>query len=242
MTGPPVLSDLEAALGYHFREPEILEAALVHRSFQAEHPEVADNERFEFLGDAVLGLAITSFIYDQYPEMSEGQMAKVRAAAVSREDLATIAAEVGLADYLRLGRGEEVTGGRAKASILADTLEAVIGATYIDGGYEAASECVYRLWEGAVRIRAQRPGGADHKTRLQEILAATGLTPVYRIEASGPDHRKVFYADVLVGGRMRGQGSGGSKREAEQEAARAALTVLTTDATATEVSSDGALG
>ncbi|HEX2421118.1 MAG TPA: ribonuclease III [Acidimicrobiia bacterium] len=241
MSTPPVLSDLEDALGYRFRDPDILEAALVHRSYQAEHPAVADNERFEFLGDAVLGLAITAFIYDEYPAMSEGQMAKVRAAAVSRDDLATIATAIGLAPHLRLGRGEEVTGGRAKASILADTLEAVIGAAYLDGGYEAAASCVARLWEQAVRNRARRPGGADHKTRLQEILAATGLAPVYRIEASGPDHRKVFHAEVMVGGRLRGQGSGGSKREAEQEAARAALAVLTADPFS-EGQSDGVNG
>jgi len=240
MSGPPVLSDLEDALGYRFRDPAILEAALVHRSYQAEHPEVVDNERFEFLGDAVLGLAITAFIYDEYPAMSEGQMAKVRAAAVSRDDLATIATGIGLAPHIRLGRGEEVTGGRAKASILADTLEAVIGAAYLDGGYDDAAFCVARLWEEAVRNRARRPGGADHKTRLQEILAATGLAPVYRIEASGPDHRKVFHAEVMVGGRLRGQGSGGSKREAEQEAARAALAVLTTDPLS-ENRSDGAI-
>ncbi|HJQ95070.1 MAG TPA: ribonuclease III [Acidimicrobiia bacterium] len=240
MSGPPVLSDLEDALGYRFRDPAILEAALVHRSYQAEHPEVVDNERFEFLGDAVLGLAITAFIYDEYPAMSEGQMAKVRAAAVSREDLATIATGIGLAPHIRLGRGEEVTGGRAKASILADTLEAVIGAAYLDGGYDDAAFCVARLWEAAVRDRARRPGGADHKTRLQEILAATGLAPVYRIEASGPDHRKVFHAEVVVGGRLRGQGSGGSKREAEQEAARAALAVLTIDPLS-EGRSDGAI-
>jgi len=240
MSGPPVLSDLEDALGYRFRDPAILEAALVHRSYQAEHPEVVDNERFEFLGDAVLGLAITAFIYDEYPAMSEGQMAKVRAAAVSRDDLAAIASGIGLAAHVRLGRGEEVTGGRAKASILADTLEAVIGAAYLDGGYDDAAFCVARLWEEAVRNRARRPGGADHKTRLQEILAATGLAPVYRIEASGPDHRKVFHAEVMVGGRLRGQGSGGSKREAEQEAARAALAVLTTDPLS-EGRSDGAI-
>lgn len=239
MSGQPVLSDLEDALGYRFRDPEILEAALVHRSYQAEHPDVADNERFEFLGDAVLGLAITAFIYEEYPTMSEGQMAKVRAAAVSRDDLAEIAIGIGLASHVRLGRGEEVTGGRTKASILADTLEAVIGAAYLDGGYEAASACVARLWEKAVRNRARRPGGADHKTRLQEVLAATGLHPVYRVEASGPDHRKVFHADVIVGGSLRGQGSGGSKREAEQEAARAALSVLTAERIS---DSDGAVG
>jgi ribonuclease-3 len=236
MSGPPVLNDLEDALGYHFRDPGVLEAALVHRSYQAEHPQLADNERFEFLGDAVLGLAITSFIYDAYPAMSEGQMAKVRAAAVSRDDLATIAISIGLPAHVRLGRGEEVTGGRSKASILADTLEAIIGAVYLDGGYDAAALCVAGLWEEAVRHRARRPGGADHKTRLQEVLAATGQVPVYRVVASGPDHRKIFHADVSVGGSLRGEGRGGSKREAEQDAARAALAVLT------EIASDGALG
>lgn len=227
MSAPPILSDLEEALGYRFRDPEILEGALIHRSYQSEHLELDDNERLEFLGDAVLGLTITDFLYTEFPEMSEGEMAKVRAAAVSREDLAAIAERVGLAAHLRLGRGEEITGGRNKASILSDALEAVIGAVYLDAGYEQASSCVARLWEEAVRHRAQRPGGADHKTRLQEVLAATGLSPSYRLEASGPDHRKVFRAEVLVAGEVRGEGSGGSKREAEQEAARAALTRLT---------------
>ncbi len=222
-----MLSDLEVALGYEFRQPEILASALVHRSYQSEHVEVDDNERLEFLGDAVLGLTITSFLYNQFPDMSEGEMAKVRAAAVSREDLAVIADRIGLAHHLRLGRGEEVTGGRGKSSILSDALEAVIGAVYLDAGYEAASTCVARLWEESVRERALRPGGADHKTRLQEILAATGLQPVYRVEASGPDHRKTFNASVLVSGQARGEGSGGSKREAEQDAAKAALASLT---------------
>lgn len=220
-------SQLEISLGYRFSDSALLEAALTHRSFQAENNEVADNERLEFLGDAVLGLSVTTYLYSSYPMMSEGEMAKVRAASVSRDELSAAAAEVELQDYLRLGRGEEVTGGRAKASILANAMEAVIGAIYLDSDLEQASQVVLSLWADRIRLRAQRPGGADHKTRLQEVLAATGRTPIYVVEGSGPDHRKLFYAEVHVGGKVRGHGNGASKREAEQEAARAALTLLT---------------
>ena len=220
-------SQLEKKLGYRFSDAKVLESALTHRSFQAENNEVADNERLEFLGDAVLGLSVTTYLYSSYPAMSEGEMAKVRAASVSREELSAVAAEVDLAGYLRLGRGEEVTGGRSKSSILANAMEAVIGAIYLDSDLEQASQVVLSLWAERIQLRAQRPGGADHKTRLQEVLAASGRTPIYVVEGSGPDHRKLFYAEVHVGGKVRGQGSGASKREAEQEAARAALTSLT---------------
>lgn len=227
MTGRPPIEELEASIGHRFRDREVLEAALTHRSYQVENQNVSDNERLEFLGDAVLGLSVTTFLYAAYPSMPEGQMAKVRAAAVSREELSEIAQEIGLAYHLRLGRGEEVTGGRSKASILADALEAVIGAVYLDAGFEPASTVVLSLWSDRIRRRAQRPGGADHKTRLQEVLAVTGTVPIYIVEASGPDHRKEFFAEVRVQGAARGSGRGASKREAEQEAARAALAALT---------------
>jgi ribonuclease-3 len=220
-------SALEESLGYRFSDRTVLEAALTHRSFQAENTTAADNERLEFLGDAVLGLTVTTFLYDTFPTMSEGEMAKVRAAAVSRDELSAVAAEVGLHQFLRLGRGEEVTGGRAKSSILANAMEAVIGAVYLDSNLEQASAVVLSFWAERIRQRAQRPGGADHKTRLQEVLAAGGRAPLYVVEATGPDHRKQFFAEVQVGGKVRGQGSGASKREAEQEAARAALAALT---------------
>lgn len=227
MTSQLPVEDLERALGHHFSDRWVLEAALTHRSYQAENQEVSDNERLEFLGDAVLGLAVTTFLYATYPTMSEGQMAKVRAAAVSRDELAEIAQELGIAGHLRLGKGEEVTGGRSKSSILADALEALIGAVYLDSGLESASAIVWSLWADRIRRRAQRPGGADHKTRLQEVLAVTGTVPVYVVLASGPDHQKEFYAEVRVAGTVRGTGHGASKREAEQEAARAALAALT---------------
>jgi ribonuclease-3 len=217
------LAILEHALGYSFRDPGVLSAALVHRSYHAEHPEVGHNERFEFLGDAVLGLAITASLFAEYPGMPEGQMAKVKAAAVSREELAAVARKVDLARYLLLGRGEESTGGRDKTSILADAMEAIIAAVFLDAGYEAANRFVLRHWEGIVRSRARLPGGADYKTRLQEVLAAAGLSPIYKVVGAGPDHRREFTASVLVDGAVRGEGTGASKREAEQEAARSAL-------------------
>lgn len=217
------LAPLEDALGHKFRDPEILAWSLIHRSYHAEHPGVAHNERFEFLGDAVLGLAVTTFLFNEFGHMPEGQMAKVRAAVVSREELAEVAHVIGLPAYVRLGRGEDITGGRHKPSILADAMEALIAAVYLDAGYDHAAAVVMTHWGDRVRMRAQRPGDADYKTRLQEVLAALGLTPRYEVAGFGPDHAKQFTAAVMVDGTIRGEGRGASKREAEQEAARVAL-------------------
>jgi ribonuclease-3 len=217
------LAHLEAALGHVFTDRSLLEAALIHSSYQSEHPEVSNNERHEFLGDAVLGLAVTTSLFESDPAMSEGQMAKVRAAVVNREELVEVATEIGLSEHLLVGKGEESTGGRQKPSILADAMEAVIAAIYLDGGYEAAAGMIMIHWEERLRVRARRPGGADYKTRLQEILAANGLSPRYQVMGAGPDHAKEFTAVVSVEGQVRGQGSGPSKREAEQVAAHAAL-------------------
>ena len=220
------LAPLEEALGHKFRDPEILEWSLIHRSYHAEHPGVAHNERFEFLGDAVLGLAVTTFLFNEFGHMPEGQMAKVRAAVVSREELAEVAQAIGLPTYVRLGRGEDITGGRHKPSILADAMEALIAAVYLDAGYDHAASVVMSHWAHRVRMRAQRPGDADYKTRLQEVLATLGLIPRYEVAGFGPDHAKQFTAAVMVDGIIRGEGRGASKREAEQEAARAALREL----------------
>lgn len=224
--GDRSLTPLEAALGYTFSDRSILRAALVHRSFHAEHPGVGHNERFEFLGDAVLGLTVTAFLFDKFPAMAEGQMAKIRAAVVSREELAAVARELGLSDFLHLGRGEESTGGRHKASILADAMEALIAAVYLDSDYETAARVVLAHWTERIHFRALRPGGADYKTRLQEVLAATGLFPRYEVTGFGPDHAKEFSARVLIEGSVRGEGVGASKREAEQDAARQALEAM----------------
>lgn len=211
------------ALGYRFARPELLEASLVHRSYAAEHPEAEDNERMEFLGDAVLQLVVTHYLYDHYPSLTEGEMAKTRAACVNREGLATIARRLDIGSHLRMGAGEESTGGREKDSILADAMEAVIAVVYLDGGYEAAREVVLAHWEQLIRQKAESPGRLDYKTRYQEQLAAEGKQPEYHVEGEGPDHARTFTATVSVDGEVRGRGEGRSKKEAQQAAAREAM-------------------
>lgn len=214
---------LEAALGHTFEDGAILAEALTHSSYASEHAEVGHNERFEFLGDAVLQLAITEFLFASYPDLPEGQMAKIRAASVSGADLAAVARRLDLGPHLRLGRGEEASGGREKDSILADAMEAVIAAVHLDAGYPVARRVVLDLWEERVRSRAAQPGGRDYKTRLQELLAADQRRPEYEVTGTGPDHDRVFTARVLVDGEAWGRGAGRSKKQAEQEAARNAL-------------------
>ena len=218
---------LQQNLAYQFRDPTLLVRSLTHRSWVAESPDGSDNERLEFLGDAVLQLVITRYLFDQYPDMPEGQMAKVRAACVSREELAVVAIQIRLGDEIRLGRGEEASGGRRKPSILADTMEAVIAALYLDGGLDAAGPFILTHWAETVRQRAASPGRRDYKTRLQEVLALEGASPTYSLHESGPDHDKTFHATVLVQTRKLGEGVGRSKKEAEQAAAGQALSRMT---------------
>ena len=215
--------DLQARLGHVFADESLLEHALLHRSYAAEGPSGDDNERMEFLGDAVLQLVITDHLYSAFPNLSEGTMAKVRAACVNRDELATLALSLDLGSNLALGRGEEASGGRKKASILADAMEAVIAAVYLDGGIEVAREVILQLWGPLVDARAAEPGKRDYKTRLQEELAARGLRPRYRVTESGPDHAKTFEAQLEVDGKPAGTGEGKSKKEAEQAAAAEAL-------------------
>ncbi len=214
-------------LEYQFSNPELLDHSLSHRSWVAENPDEVDNERLEFLGDAVLQMVITRYLFDQFPDMPEGQMAKVRAACVSREELAAVAVRIGLGGAIRLGRGEEASGGRHKSSILADTMEAVIAAVYLDGGLDAARPLILRYWGHTVSQRARNPGRRDYKTRLQEVLALEGASPTYDVEESGPDHDKTFRATVYAEDRKLGEGVGRSKKEAEQAAAGQALGRIT---------------
>ncbi|MFT7600854.1 MAG: ribonuclease-3 [Acidimicrobiales bacterium] len=208
--------------------------ALTHRSFCAENDDEEPNERLEFLGDAVLGLAVTEYIHRVYPDLPEGQLAKLRASVVNTTTLAEVGEELGLGRNLRLGRGEEMSGGREKESILADGLEAVIGAVFIDAGWEAAREFVLTLLVDVITTGAERPGQSDFKTQLQELSSELELgTPTYRIAGSGPDHDRRFTAVAVVGGIAHGEGGGTSKKRAEQAAARAAWLALTQTDTST---------
>jgi len=214
----------------------ILERALTHRSFAYENGGIPTNERLEFLGDSVLGLVVTDTLFRQHPDLPEGQLAKLRAAVVNSRALATVGRELGLGAHVRLGRGEETTGGRDKASIVADTVEAVIGAVYIDRGLEVASQLVHRLFDPLIEQAAALGAGLDWKTSLQELCASLSVgVPDYVIEESGPDHQKAFVARVKVGEELFGAGHGASKKEAEQHAAQAAYQSLLQRQTSSEL-------
>jgi ribonuclease-3 len=206
---------------------ERLERALTHRSFAYENGGLPTNERLEFLGDSVLGVIVTDTLFREYPDLPEGQLAKLRAAVVNMRALAGVSRGLCLGSYVRMGKGEEGTGGRDKSSILADTLEAVIGAVYLDCGLAAADELVHRLFDPVIARSAMLGAGLDWKTSLQELTAAELLgVPEYHVEESGPDHQKSFRASVRIGGRVYGEGEGRSKKEAEQQAAEAAWTAI----------------
>ena len=208
--------------------PELLDRALMHRSYAYENGGLPTNERLEFLGDSVLGLIVTDTLFRSYPDLPEGQLAKLRAAVVNMRALAGVARGLDLGAYVRLGKGEEGTGGRDKSSILADTLEAVIGAVYLDKGLALADELVHRLFDPLIARAARLGAGLDWKTSLQELTAEMNLgVPEYHVEESGPDHQKFFRAFVRIGSQTHGQGEGRSKKEAEQQAAEAAWTAIT---------------
>ncbi len=211
-------------------EPALLERALTHRSYAYENGGLPTNERLEFLGDAVLGLVVTDALYLNNPDLAEGSLAKLRASVVSTRALARVASELGLGEWMRLGKGEDVTGGRAKPSILADMMEALIGAVYLERGLEGATRLVRRLFDPLMAAAALDGAALDWKTSLQELTAARGLgVPDYTITESGPDHAKAFIATAVVAGLDRGQGAGSSKKEAEQQAAEVAYNALSAD-------------
>ncbi len=230
MTAPdlsPRRIELERALGVTLRDRDLLRRALTHRSYAYEHGGLPTNERLEFLGDSVLSIVITDHLFRSYPELPEGQLAKLRASVVNMNALAGVARTVGVGDWLLLGRGEEYSGGRDKASILADTFEALLGAVYLDRGMATAGRLVHRFFDPMIADAATRGASLDWKTSLQELTATHLLgVPEYSVSESGPDHAKRFAARALVGGREWGTGEGRSKKEAEQRAAEAAWTAL----------------
>jgi len=231
MTSRPPVGHLEAAFGVAL-DPDLLERALTHRSYAYENGGLPTNERLEFLGDSVLGLVVTTALFHNHPDLAEGQLAKLRASVVNMRALADVARGLGpsgLGPYLLLGKGEEATGGRDKASILADTLEAVLGAIYLQYGLATATNVIRRLFDDLMSEAAGRGAGLDWKTSLQELTATLGLgVPEYKIEETGPDHAKTFTAWAMVAGERFGGVDGRSKKEAEQRAAEEAWRELST--------------
>jgi ribonuclease-3 len=234
MTSATSIEAVERIVGYHFHEPRLLQEALTHKSYSNERrgKDRAQNERLEFLGDAVLSLIMSEYLAGAFPESSEGGLSKLKAQLVSEASLARAARRMKLGRLLRLGKGEELSKGREKHSLLADALEALIAAVYLDGGLEASRAFTLRVLEDellATHAEQARPGMDDYKTQLQEICQKRFETlPRYEtVRESGPDHEKVFEVELTIQGIMRGVGSGHSKKEAEQQAAREALIQLT---------------
>jgi len=230
MSGVPLPeTELEQRLGYRFRDSGRLTQALTHRSYN-DTDSAGDNERLEFLGDAVLGLSVSRRLLEEYPQASEGDLTRIRGWMVSAQNCALAAQELDLGKHLRLGRGEETLGGRLKQRLLANALEAVLGAVFLDGGFEAAAGCVERCLIAPSRRRM--PEGSWHefayKSALQEWAHAQGYAlPVYAVVAtSGPDHERRYTVETSIAGRGSAQGSGRSKKEAEQQAAAAMLSTL----------------
>lgn len=220
------LTKLEIALAYRFNNQQLLQQAVTHKSFSNEQPDATlHNERLEFLGDAVLELAISEWLFSAYPDLPEGGLTRIRSEVVSETGLAKVARALHMGDGLQLGNGEERSGGRDKPSLLADALEAVLGAVYCDGGFTAVCAVVRKLFTDDLEKSAQSRYGTDCKTRLQEQLQALhGQLPDYLLtQVTGPDHQRVFSVEVRLDGKLLGSGVGLSKKRAEQQAAAAAL-------------------
>jgi ribonuclease-3 len=219
---------LDRALGVRFKDASLRELALTHRSYAFEHGQTTNNERLEFLGDAVLGVVVTDMAYREFPHLPEGELAKLRAAIVNMSALADVARELDVGRFLLLGKGEEMSGGRDKTSILADVVEALLGAVYLDRGLTAASKLITRLFRPRMIAYVRGEGERDYKTILQELASAeVHALPEYRISERGPDHEKEFTATVYLAGTSWGSGTGRSKKEAEQQAAHEAYVALT---------------
>jgi len=218
---------LQETIGVKFKNSSLLEQALVHSSYINENPDFvsASNERLEFLGDAILGFIVAEKLYQDFPSLNEGEMTKRRSNLIRRDTLAGVARVIGLGDHLYLGKGEEVSGGRQKPANLAGTLEAVIGAVFLDQGLAVTADFVLKLLSEEMQKVIRRDSGIDYKSELQELIQSRyQSTPTYRlVEALGPDHDKRFTVEVIIGEAVLGRGSGRSKKMAETEAARLAL-------------------
>ena len=224
------MRELEKKLDYTFHDAALLEEALNHSSYANEHraAHLRSNERLEFLGDSVLGFVTAEFLFTRHPDAPEGDLTRIRAALVCEQSLYEVAQRLGLGQYLKLGRGEEAGGGRERTSILADAVEAVFAAVYLDGGIGAASALIHRVLLDAQRESVVEERRRDYKTALQELVQrqADQVLSYRMVDEQGPDHAKTFQAEVLLNGQALGIGDGHSKKEAEQAAAKAALAAL----------------
>jgi ribonuclease-3 len=224
------IADFEKRFGYVFKNRELLTEALTHRSFYHENPDksITHNERLEFLGDSVLGFVIVEYLFSSDKEFTESIMAKIKSYLVKESVLSEIADSISLGKYLKLGKGEEATGGRAKKSILADTIEALLGAVYLDGGYKKVKAVVLKLFRKEIDTLMDSTKFYDYKTELQEKTQLLfGVLPEYRVlKQEGEEHEKVFTIEVFIEGKKFGKGSGKSKKEAQTLAAREALSQL----------------
>ena len=225
----PDLSQLSARLGYAFTDISLLETAMHHRSWNAENDGGESNERLEFLGDAVLGWVVADIVYTQHSDLPEGKLTDLRKSVVNANALAEVAVDLGIGEYLMLGKGEDTAGGREKTSILSDALEAVIGALYIDAGPQATHDVVSALMGKRIVDAVGGLDRLDAKTRLQELASKLEVHVHYKVEDEGPDHEKMFFATVFVGDRELGYGEGKSKKAAEQIAAEIACDVLNSE-------------
>ena len=225
----PDLSQLSARLGYAFTDISLLETAMHHRSWNAENDGGESNERLEFLGDAVLGWVVADIVYSQHSDLPEGKLTDLRKSVVNANALAEVAVDLGIGEYLMLGKGEDTAGGREKTSILSDALEAVIGAVYIDAGPQTTHDVVSVLMGKRIVDAVGGLDRLDAKTRLQELASKLELHIHYKVEDEGPDHDKMFFATVFVGDRELGYGEGKSKKAAEQIAAEIACDVLNSE-------------
>ena len=213
----------EENIGYNFRDKEILKTALNHKSNETKNKGFISNQRYEFLGDAVLELVVTRFLFDNYPKMEEGDLTKIRSSAVNQNTLVEVAREISIGDYLFMSKSEETTGGRQKKSILEDSVEALIAAIYLDGGISQSRKFIKKYFFPKIANLSVNPGQKDYKTRLQEIYAKKGKSVAYYDSSKGPDHNKAFYAEVKIDNKVIGKGMGHSKKSAQQSAAEVAI-------------------
>lgn len=225
------ISQLEDRIEYNFKDKEVVSTAITHSSYANErkNKKIEYNERIEFLGDSVLSLVISEYLYKMYPNLPEGELTVTRAKIVCESSLSKCAVDIGLGNYLMLGKGEELSGGRNKASVLSDAFESVIGAIYLDGGFDTARGFILKYMENIIKSCVEGKLFYDFKTQLQEIIQQTGEQHIsyHVIEESGPDHNKAFVTEVRINDVISGQGKGRSKKESEQSAAKDALNKLT---------------